>query len=108
MVKYSAVVEAIAERYNDVRNSTHRSSALPARVGHGDYVGDRSMKLPILLAAAILLSGCGPTHVVLQNPNTGEMAQCAGDAWANWNVYAATESCAKGYEASGYVRRSSY
>jgi len=66
------------------------------------------MKLLILLTTAIVLSGCGATTIVLQNPTSGQMAECKGDPWANWNVYAATESCAKGYEASGFVRRSTY
>lgn len=57
---------------------------------------------------AMALAGCGPTMVVLKNPATGEVAQCKGDAWANWNPYAATEACAKGYEASGWQRMGSY
>jgi hypothetical protein len=63
----------------------------------------------ILLATLLgSLAGCGPTMVVLHNPATGAMAQCQADPWLNWNPYAATEACAKGYEAAGYKRTGTY
>lgn len=67
------------------------------------------MRRALLLLGALLgLAGCGPTQVVLRDPKTGEMAQCKGDPWANWNPYAATEACAKGYEAAGWKRTGQY
>lgn len=65
------------------------------------------IKLVGLLMVGLLLSSCS-TMIVLKNPKTGEMAQCEADPWANWNVYAATESCAKGYEKAGWKRMSDY
>jgi hypothetical protein len=62
----------------------------------------------ILLVGLVMLGGCGPTMVVMNNPTTGQTAQCQADPWLNWNPYAATEACAKGYEAAGYKRVGSY
>ena len=57
----------------------------------------------LILVGVLMLAGCGPALVVLRDPHTGTMAQCQGDPWG-WNPYAATEACAKGYEAAGYMR----
>lgn len=62
----------------------------------------------LALAALLSLASCGPTMVVLHNPATGQTAQCQADPWLNWNPYAATEACAKGYEAAGYKRMGAY
>ncbi len=61
-------------------------------------------------AAIAVLTGCagGYTHIVLQNPETKQMAKCKGDGWANWRLGAAAEECAKGYEKVGFVRMSEY
>ena len=71
------------------------------------------MKAVPILVTCLIVSSCAlnpsnKTMIVLQNPQTKEMAQCKGDAWSTWDVYAATESCAKGYEKAGYVRLSEY
>ena len=42
------------------------------------------MATRILILLALTLTACGPTMVVLKNPANGEVAQCKGDAWANW------------------------
>jgi hypothetical protein len=73
-------------------------------------------KLLLLLtvAAAISLSSCAAnpnnrTLIVLQNPATKEMKDCTGgDPWGTWDIYAATEACAKAYEKAGYVRMGAY
>lgn len=62
----------------------------------------------LMLGYLMLLAGCGPTMVVLKSDTTGQVAQCQADPWLNWNPYAATEACAKGYEAAGYKRTGSY
>lgn len=56
----------------------------------------------------LLSAGCGPTHIVLQHPETKQIAECKGDALANWNPAGATQKCAEGYEKAGYVRMSQY
>lgn len=66
-----------------------------------------------ILAVMALLVGCAAdsknnTMVVLQHPTTKETKECKGDAWANWNPYAATEACAAAYEKAGYVRMGAY
>ena len=82
---------------------------MPARPGRGRRRGIVVNRVCLMaLTGAALLAGCGPTMVVLKNPQNGEMAQCKGDPWANWNPYAATEACAKGYEAAGWQRMGSY
>ena len=62
----------------------------------------------LLISFSLFLTGCGPTHIVLQNPETKEIVQCTGDALANWNPAGATKECAKGYEKAGYIRLSEY
>ena len=62
----------------------------------------------LLFAAVLALAGCGPSMVVLHDPVSGRVAQCQADPWLDWNPYAATEACAKGYEAAGYKRTGSY
>jgi hypothetical protein len=66
------------------------------------------MRWVAVFCVIVGLAGCGPTVVVLRNPANGEVAQCKGDALANWNPYAATEACAKGYEAAGWKRTGQY
>ena len=66
-----------------------------------------------VFATAVLVAGCAadPTNntlVVLQHPETKDTKQCTADAWTTWNVYAATEACAKAYEKAGYVRLGAY
>jgi hypothetical protein len=57
----------------------------------------------IALALALALASCSPSTIALRDPHTGETAQCHGDAQSRWNPEA-TEDCARGYEASGWVR----
>lgn len=72
------------------------------------------MKLLLSIAFLLVATGCAldpnnKTLIVLQNPTTKEMKDCTGgDPWATWNVYAATEACAKAYEKAGWVRMGSY
>lgn len=68
--------------------------------------------IPALLLAA-LLTGCvagqnSRTLIVLQNPKTKETKECKADAWSTWDVYAATEACAKAYEKIGFKRVGGY
>ena len=83
-------------------------------------------KLMIALVAAVVstsvVTGCATvvtdkngkqvasrkTLIILQHPETKDTKECKGDPWANWNVYAATEECAKAYESAGYVRIGGY
>lgn len=65
----------------------------------------------IILAGLLSLAACAgnnPGIVVLQDPKTGQMAQCQADPWVHTNPFAATEACAKGYESAGWVRKSQY
>ena len=53
----------------------------------------------------VVLGGCA-NPVVLQNPETKEMAQCDSNSWA-WGVIGqkvANNKCAEGYEAAGFRR----
>jgi hypothetical protein len=50
------------------------------------------MRWVAVFCVIVGLAGCGPTVVVLRN----------------WNPYAATEACAKGYEAAGWKRTGQY
>lgn len=60
--------------------------------------------MPLLaLLSALIIAGCGPTMIVMRNPATGQVAQCKGDPW-DWNPAAEAATCARGYEAAGYVR----
>ena len=56
-----------------------------------------------LFLIACGLSGCAPNQIALRDPTTGQMAQCQGDSRSRWNPEA-TETCARGYEAAGWVR----
>jgi hypothetical protein len=56
-----------------------------------------------LIVLAFALASCAPAAIALRDPQTGETAQCHGDAQARWNPEA-TEDCARGYEAAGWVR----
>jgi hypothetical protein len=62
----------------------------------------------LLLAALLSLAGWAPSMVVLHDPLSGRVAQCQADPWLDWNPYAVTEACAKGYEAAGDKRTGSY
>ena len=73
----------------------------------GEIMLNTFFKFGLLSVVALSISACS-TMIVLQHPETKEMVQCEADPWASWNVYAATESCAKGYERAGYVRMSDY
>lgn len=66
------------------------------------------IKVIFALAVALTVQGCGTTMVVLKDTKTGAMAQCQADPWLNWNPYAATEACARGYENAGYTRTGAY
>ncbi len=66
------------------------------------------MKWLVVVGICLLASGCGPTQVVLKDPKTGKIVTCAADPWANWNVAAATQSCADAYKSQGYKVLSSY
>ena len=55
------------------------------------------------LIIALMLTGCAPTYV-LQNPKTGEVAQCQSAAASGWLASHAAETCAVGYEKAGWVR----
>lgn len=62
----------------------------------------------LLISFSLFLTACGPRMIVLQHPDTKEIVQCKGDAWAYWNPAGAAKECAKGYEKAGYVRLSQY
>lgn len=62
----------------------------------------------VLVVTTIFLTACGPTQIVLQNPETKEIVQCKGDPLANWSPAGAAKECAKGYEKAGYIRLSEY
>lgn len=67
------------------------------------------VKLVTLFVVLFGLVGCaGKSHIILQHPETKQMAECKGDPWANWRPAAAAEECARGYEKAGYVRMSGY
>lgn len=74
----------------------------------------KTLTLAITLTALVAaLVGCAAdsrnhTLVVLQNPTSKDTKECKGDAWANWNPYAAVEQCAVAYEKAGYVRMGAY
>ena len=78
-----------------------------AEFGRGKVMLNTLSKIGLLGVVVLSISACS-TMVVLQHPETELMAQCEADPWASWNVYAATESCAKGYERAGFVRMSDY
>jgi len=61
-----------------------------------------------LLSAAVLMGCTGPTMVMLQHPDTKDIRECKGDAWANWDPYTATEECAQALERAGYKRLGQY
>lgn len=63
----------------------------------------RTPSLLVLALVAVVLAGCGPSEVNLRNPQTGQTAQCRGDSQSRWNPEA-TETCARTYEAAGWVR----
>jgi hypothetical protein len=54
------------------------------------------------LTIALMLTGCAPTYV-MQNPKTGEVAQCQSRV-GDWVAAHAAETCAVGYEKAGWVR----
>lgn len=55
----------------------------------------------------LLLSGCS-SQIMLQNPKTGEIAKCSSSNVDYVLPSNATESCAKAYEKSGWMRIDSY
>lgn len=62
-----------------------------------------------LVVVVLTVAACsGPTHIVMHNEKTGDVQRCFSPPGGNWNPQAVTESCAKGYEAAGYVRASTY
>ncbi|MEI7608373.1 MAG: hypothetical protein WCJ64_13440 [Rhodospirillaceae bacterium] len=67
------------------------------------------MKSAIICAALALLAGCatGPSMVVLQHPDTKQMAQCKAEQW-DMAKAEHIEACIKGYEAAGFKMLNSY
>jgi hypothetical protein len=63
------------------------------------------LKHAIALAAARALPACGHP-VVMQNPETGEVAQCTNESWLWGSVgqSLAIEKCAEAYERAGWRR----
>lgn len=69
-------------------------------------------KVLMLVAAGFVLSACVESEViVLKNPMTGEVVQCAKNSGASFFPIAQTlmdnsaaRNCAKGYEGAGWVR----
>lgn len=57
-----------------------------------------------MLGLVLLLSGCAPTLIVLQNPATGQMAQCQGANMSQILAQQDAEGCAKAYERTGWKR----
>jgi hypothetical protein len=60
----------------------------------------RCCALVLLLPA---LARCGPTFIVMKNPETGAIAQCQGNGEPAVAARAA-QQCAEGYQAAGWKR----
>lgn len=64
----------------------------------------------LALGLAILLTGCGTTHVVLRQPATNQLAECVNSlpgllyVLDNAEVPGNVESCAQNYQQQGYQR----
>jgi hypothetical protein len=54
-----------------------------------------------------MVLGCGKI-VMLKHPENGNVVKCDPPPGKYWNPGAATEACARGYEAGGYQRVSEY
>ena len=57
-----------------------------------------------LILISLLLSACGPTLIMLKNPNTKEIVRCAPGSSDTSIIRQAndTEKCAKAYKLNGY------
>ena len=67
------------------------------------------MMRPFSIASILVLSACAgnPMVAVMQNPKTGDIAQCKVDnAVEEDTVRDEVEACAKAYEKGGWVRLS--
>jgi hypothetical protein len=68
----------------------------------------RVFRKSLLAVIVVVLAGCGHA-VVLQDPETGEMAQCNKESWL-WGIWGsidetkANEVCAEAYERAGWRR----
>jgi hypothetical protein len=58
-------------------------------------------KTPAALALLLLLSACAGGPILMQNPKTGQVFECAQ---ANQYAKLADEGCAKTLEAQGWTR----
>jgi hypothetical protein len=62
----------------------------------------------LLAVIVVVLTGCAHA-VVLQNPKTGEIAECNKESWL-WGIWGtidettANEDCAEAYERAGWRR----
>lgn len=55
-----------------------------------------------ILGFVIFLVGCGPTLIVLKNPQTGQIVQCQGVNMSQIIAQSDAQSCAAAYESQGY------
>lgn len=55
-----------------------------------------------VLIVLLLLTGCGPTLIMLKNTDTGNIVQCEADPWGQ--PVKNTRLCAEAYEQNGYER----
>lgn len=66
------------------------------------------MKQLYLVAAAVLLTGCGAIHkepkkVILQHPETMEFVNCQVDEWVTKKSFEKNNECIEEYQRQGYV-----
>jgi hypothetical protein len=56
---------------------------------------------------SLTLSACATPPIIMQDPKTGNIAQCStADMYGQQNKWS-NEQCAKGYEKGGWVRLNS-